>query len=242
MEKPTDARFNDLEGRVFGKWTVIEYRGKVATKRGCGPSIWLCRCECGTEKTLQYGNLVNGKTNQCSDCHSKNRSGGNANSYSHGHNSREHGQSITYSSWAAMVARCTNPNQKNYIRYGGRGVRVCSDWRHFPNFLRDMGDKTKGTTVDRMDNDETTKHYSCGKCDECKEHGWVFHCRWATSGEQSRNTRVNFNITHEGETMCLTDWADRKGMGEATLRMRIKKLGWSVHKALTTPVRSKKQG
>jgi hypothetical protein len=81
---------------------------------------------------------------------------------------------------ANMRERCNNPKNPSYPRYGGRGIRVCSRWDSydpgFKNFLEDMGERPKGMTLDRRDNN---KGY-------CKSN-----CRWATHHEQARNTRIN---------------------------------------------------
>lgn len=74
-----------------------------------------------------------------------------------------------------MVKRCTNPNNWAWKYYGGRGIDVCKRWREsFANFLADMGERPRGLTLDRRDNDGdyTPKN-----------------CRWVTRAEQSRNRR-----------------------------------------------------
>ena len=81
--------------------------------------------------------------------------------------------SPTYNSWRGMIQRCTNPNHKYYERYKGL---VCEEWLEFDNFLRDMGERVIGTSLDRIDNE---KGY-------CKEN-----CRWATPSMQVRNRRSN---------------------------------------------------
>ena len=80
----------------------------------------------------------------------------------------------TYSSWAGMVSRCTNPNQPGWKYYGARGITVCDRWRTFDNFLADMGERPDGKTLDRKDNDG---NYEPG------------NCQWATPTEQVRNRR-----------------------------------------------------
>lgn len=78
----------------------------------------------------------------------------------------------THSIWMGMWQRCTNPNNKKFYRYGARGISVCDRWKAFANFLADMGERPKGKSIDRINNDG---NYEPG------------NCRWATALEQARN-------------------------------------------------------
>lgn len=99
-----------------------------------------------------------------------------------------HGMNGTseYQTWQHLRDRCLNKNNKGYIRYGGRGIRVCQRWNEkFSNFYEDMGPKPSPShSIDRIDND---KNYSCGKCDHCKALGWKANCRWADDETQRLN-------------------------------------------------------
>ena len=82
---------------------------------------------------------------------------------------------LTYSSWAHMIQRCKNPKNKNYKWYGGRGIKVCERWRNsFKNFLKDMGTRPKGLTLDRINNNDNYKPENC---------------RWTTIKQQNNNSR-----------------------------------------------------
>jgi hypothetical protein len=83
------------------------------------------------------------------------RVAGNERTLKHGHK-RGNGRTRTYASYQAMVTRCTNPKAVNWKRYSGRGVTVADRWRGergFGNFLADMGERSEGMTLDRIDND-----------------------------------------------------------------------------------------
>lgn len=42
--------------------------------------------------------------------------------------------------WKSMISRCHNPSNKDYSRYGGRGITVCDRWRNsYEDFLADIG-------------------------------------------------------------------------------------------------------
>jgi hypothetical protein len=52
-------------------------------------------------------------------------------------------------SWAAMIARCTDPRRAKYKLYGAIGVTVCKRWMKFAHFLADMGLRASGMTLGR---------------------------------------------------------------------------------------------
>ena len=127
----------------------------------------------------------------------------------------------TYSSWREMKKRCLLPTHTNYQRYGGRGITLDPSWENYDNFLRDMGPRPDGTTLDRVDNDAG---YSKG------------NCRWATRKTQQNNRRNTRHVTWRGETHSAREWEHRLGFNKSTISMRLLH-GWSVDSALTTPVR-----
>lgn len=130
--------------------------------------------------------------------------------------------SPTYSTWSGMKARCGNPTNISYRKYGARGITVCERWMEFRNFLADMGERPAGTTLDRID---TTGNYEPG------------NCRWATPKQQRHNSRQTVEILeHNGRRQCLTDWSKEVGIHVRTLWKRIHISGWPVERALSTPI------
>jgi hypothetical protein len=125
-----------------------------------------------------------------------------------------------YSSWRSALQRCCDPTFVYYSYYGGRGITVCERWRDFSNFYADMGPRpTPQHTLDRIDNDGPYAPKNC---------------RWATRQEQARNRRSNRMLTHNGETLCLSEWAERIDLPANALYMRLYN-GWSTEQALTRP-------
>lgn len=192
-------------GGKFGSWMVIDalpVRHKV-----------LCRCDCGTEKRVNKYNLLNGRSVSCGCLAGPLRA-------------RKHGLSSIseYQIWKAVKARCYNVNHKNYHEYGGRGIRVCEQWRDsFSAFYGDMGPRPSNRhSIDRID---TNGDYS------------PENCRWATQIEQTRNTRRNVIVTYKGETRTVSEWAEIIGMMPSTLYHRIA-AGWSAERAIETPTRA----
>ncbi|MFD1104587.1 helix-turn-helix domain-containing protein [Sphingobium olei] len=152
----------DLLGRKFGELTVIA----EAQSDASGKAKWLCSCSCGAEKAVAAASLLRGLTRSCGA--QKHR----APNVIHGH-AHAKAQTGEYKSWAAIIQRCTNPNNPGYAAYGGAGIDVCERWRSFSNFLEDMGPKpTKFHSIDRLDN---SRGYHPD------------NCRWATKREQVLN-------------------------------------------------------
>ncbi len=205
--------FIDLTGKKFGKLTVL---GRIPEEREPGTHIrvkWLCACDCGTNKIAVGTDLKSGHTSSCGCAHREQLAKRNT---THGL-----GKPSSYTVWAAMIGRCTNPNLRSFKDYGGRGIKVCERWRKFENFHVDMGERPRDTSIERIDNDGDYE---------------PLNCRWATDMEQARNTRRTINLTHNGRTMCLVDWAKEVGIDWSTVYARIVRLGWSTSDALTVPV------
>ena len=90
----------------------------------------------------------------------------------HGYSARKH---PLYYVWADMKRRCSNPSDKSWKDYGGRGITFCAAWEHFANFAADMWPRPDGLELDRKDNN---KGY-------CKDN-----CHWVTRPKNAQNKRV----------------------------------------------------
>lgn len=203
----------DLVGQRFGRLVVKEFAGRDRWY----VALWLCLCDCGNNRIVNDANLKTGHTQSCG-CYRKQK-------ISEIHTihgaAKRNKPTRTYNIFYDMLKRCYNPKYSRYKDYGGRGIYVCDEWRSFPVF-RDWFEShvAEGQQLDRIDNNGPYAPWNC---------------RGATREEQARNTRRNINITWEGETLCLKDWAEKLKINVETLRARIRLLNWPIEKALTTP-------
>ncbi len=210
---PKKGVFKNLLGRVFGRLTVIKYIGKKSPLKS---TMWLCRCSCGITKPVASGLLIRGSSKSCGCLQRELQS---ARMLKHGKT-----DSIEFHSWTSMKGRCNNPNDPAYKRYGGVGIRVCDRWMGpdgFVNFISDLGPRPSiKFTLDRFP--DKRRNYEPS------------NCRWATWKEQGNNKKSVRFITHDGITLCLSDWEKRMGFCQGLMSYRLK-AGWSEADAITTP-------
>jgi hypothetical protein len=158
-----------MEKQRFTRLTVLRLSHRTRSDR-----YWLCRCDCGTVKTVRHDLLMNGKAKSCGCLGAELREASIA-------KAAEERRPYTKKSWASMVARCTDPRTPSYLKYGGRGITVCDRWLHGEDgmtpqecFYQDMGPRPAGTSIDRIDSE---KGYTPD------------NCRWATQKQQTANRK-----------------------------------------------------
>jgi hypothetical protein len=203
-------------GDRFGRLRVI----RLSPIRKCKQRVWVCQCDCGDSKEILAENLKTGASRSCG-CIRVEMATEKAKTLS-----LTHGESHTaaeYHSWSGILARCTNPTDKAYNRYGGRGIKVCDQWRHsYETFLADVGRRPSPKhSIDRFPNNDG--NYEPG------------NVRWATRIEQNRNKRTNRFLTAGEETHVVSEWAELTGRSVACILARIKR-GWTPEQAVTTPL------
>lgn len=186
------GRFVDLTGQRFGGWLVLK---RVANDKKMN-ARWLCRCDCGAEREVKACDLKSGQTTKCFKCR------------------KTHGlrNDPLYAVWRNMIWRCTVSYLKHYHNYGGRGIKICEEWKDmtiFHNWAIAHGYKSN-LQIDRIDND---KNY-------CPEN-----CRFVDRKTQLRNKRNNVYITINGIKRLLIDWAEETGLPRSTLYARVR-LKW----------------
>lgn len=136
-----------------------------------------------------------------------------------------HGMSKTrlYRCYRDMRSRCDGLKKHDVKNYFGRGINYCAEWKTFEPFMEWAlsNGYDDNLTLDRINNDAG---YSPS------------NCRWVTRTVQNNNTRQNRNITYNGETHNLEEWAKILRINRHTLQSRLDLYKWSVEKAFTTAV------
>lgn len=155
----------DITNTRFSRLTALE-----PLRSGKNGIIWRCRCDCGNEIEVKTSLLRNGNTKSCG-CARKDSLRKLMTTHGATHNRTK---TPTYESWRAMRARCELPKNSNWKYYGGRGIRVCDEWRDFAAFLADMGERPPGHTIERKD---VNGNYEPG------------NCVWLPKENQSKNRR-----------------------------------------------------
>lgn len=201
-----------MSNQRFGRLRLLERT--VMTKR----ARWLALCDCGNVIETWASSLQAGTSKSCGCLRSEMVAAKNT----------SHGGSKTYlyRVWAAMRERCGVPTSSGYSNYGARGIKVCKRWESFSLFRKDVGERpSPAHSLDRVNNNGDYK---------------PSNVRWATRGEQSRNTRRNVKLTYLGRTQTAEDWALETGIHQATIldRLRVQKL--SPEEIFTRPIKGRR--
>ena len=193
-------------GQNFGKWTVLRLNPKRDKQ---GARQYDVKCECGTEKLVRGYALRYGNSSSCGCVATKRVT--------------THGMSgiPEYQTWEDIKKRCGNKKHKDYKIYGGRGIRVCDEWKHdFMAFYNHIGPKPSSKhSIDRIDSDG---HYAPG------------NVKWSTATEQANNTSRNRNITVDGQTKSVSQWAREYGVRPHMIIHRLNR-GWDEENAVKVP-------
>ena len=193
----------DHTGKIFGKLIAIERIPSKGSK-----TKYLCQCDCGNEKIVSSSNLVTGHSTSCGCSVTK-----------HGFARKER----LYNIWIGMKQRCRDSNSKDFIKYGGRGIKVNpiweSDYLSFRSWAIENG-YNNSLSIDRIDVDGNYE---------------PDNCRWVDEIQQQNNKSDNHFITYKGHVHTIAEWARILNISSNTLKTRLSR-GWTIERIMTTPI------
>jgi len=197
------------DGEIYGQLLVVRF----SHLKGKAP-VYECLCDCGNTCNKRIWEMRNGKVSSCGCAKRKLKT--------HGQTRGEY--SRIYRIWRGMKSRCYNENNKNYFRYGGRGVIVFDSWvNNYSEFQRwslENGYKDN-LTIDRVDNNGNYE---------------PSNCRWTTMVVQARNRRNSMVVIYNGESVNLMEISEKVGIRVSVIRSRLN-YEWSIEKSIETPLR-----
>lgn len=198
------SKLKDLSGMKFGRLTVID-----RAENKSGNTRWNCICKCGNKTKSHASSLISGKTKSCGCLGIKNAT-----------NSKiKHGNSKTklYRIWSGMKKRCYNKKYDHFNNYGGKGIKVCDEWKNdfisFKNWALNNGYK-EYLEIDRID---FNGNYEPN------------NCRFQNRTQQIRNRSNTVFIEFNFETKTLKEWCEIYNVNYKLVHSRYKK-GWDYKK------------
>ena len=208
-------KYLNLKDKRFGKLVAVERAKNVGKKVS-----WKCLCDCGNETNVLTTNLTTNRIKSCG-CLRTERTVQRSTTHNQRHTK-------LYEVWKTMKQRCFNPKNKGYKNYGGRGIKICDEWKNnyqaFYEWSMNNGYK-EGLSIDRID---VNGNYEPS------------NCRWADRFTQNNNTRKNKPFIINGVSKTIHQWAREYNIPVEIVRSRFYTLHWDIVKALTTPVKSSK--
>lgn len=202
------SKIKDLTGKKFGMVTVIKL-DKIENRR----TYWICKCDCGNIFTRRSDIIQNKEVKSCG-CYQKenNKIIGTL----HGDGSKKSKYHRLYQCYQSMKQRCYNPNCIQFKDWGGRGIKVCDEWKNdylkFKKWALSHGYRDD-LTLDRI---KVNRNYEPN------------NCRWITKIEQNRNTRKckHFLINNKDYTIPLL--SKKLGISDDTIHYWLKK-GYDIN-------------
>lgn len=127
-----------------------------------------------------------------------------------------------YRTWINMKSRCYTPSSTHFQYYGGKGIKVCDEWKHdflaFYEWSMANGYK-EGLTIDRINNNGNYE---------------PSNCRWATYQEQNLNLPTVIKFNYKGKIITFIDICKMTGLTKKCVRTRYER-GWSIDEIINTP-------
>lgn len=202
--------FENLTGRKFDRLTVLGLSPKKIGRK----SYWVCKCICGNEILVRSDSLKAGDVRSCG-CLKKeqdkiNMTSLNGKNIKHG-DAKPGNVKRIWREWSGIKKRTTNPKDKAFYRYGGRGIKMCDEWLNSYETFRDWAYENgynDNLTIERID---INKGYEPS------------NCKWIPFNEQANNRRRTIWIEWNVKQQNLKQWADEYGLAYSCVVERYRK-------------------
>lgn len=198
-------------GQRFGKMVVQS----LVIEKNKKP-IAVCLCDCGNEKNVRLADLRKGSIRSCGCILSETSKD----------RMTKHGLSSTaiYKIWKGIKKRCYDEKEPSYPNYGGRGVVMCDEWLNNPAAFCEWSLNNGWAKGLEIDKDIKAKELGVDALLYSPER-----CVFVTPAQNSRATRRNVYITHNGQTKIAADWAIETGVDARKILYRFRR-GYSLDK------------
>lgn len=182
----------------YNRLTVVSFYKEK--KYGCNRTMVNCVCDCGNNVKKLYSEVKSGHIKSCG-CLVKDMLV--KRNITHGMS-----DSPVHKTYHSMLKRCYDEKHRAYKWYGGRGIKVCEEWKKdfvsFHNWALSNGYK-QNLSLDRIDNNGDYRPENC---------------RWETKHNQHRNRSDNVMIGNEIHHDFLTRISKENNIPFPTVRYR----------------------
>jgi len=223
-------------GEIFEDWVVLKEVEERITQGGHKCRVFLCKCSCGKKEEVLMTSLRSRSSTNCG--HQRKETLKAIQKEKSDKSGRHHSK---FTTWSKMLERCNDTSHIRYDRYGGRGIKVCKKWSlpdyegfwNFANWIEKWCEENNLILKD-LDNLQLDREDNDGNYEPK-------NCRWVTRKVNMRNKENTRVVTYKGKNMSASEAVEKYGLKElnaSTFRSRLNK-GWSVGKALKTPIEHK---
>lgn len=209
LKNQPSKRIEDLSCFKFGLLKPLKMVQPINKK-----TMWLCKCDCGNEIVAYASNLKNGHAKSCGCIK---------------YTAKKLSTKRIYTIYRGIISRCFNKSDKNYLKYGAKGITVCDEWK---------GENGLFNFVDWSYNNGYSEHLSIDRIDVNGNYE-PSNCRWVDKYTQANNKRNSVYLTYKGKTQTVPQWSRELGLKPYLIHQRIK-LGWTTKQILETRVGEKR--
>lgn len=209
---------DNLIGKKFNNLLILkliktEYKynslGKIKKKN----RYYLCKCDCGKETVVCSYNLTTKNSTKSCGCAVINACKLNFSTH-------KLGKSRLYNIWNGIKQRCLNEHSKFYKNYGGRGIKVCDDWKHNFKIFHDWAINngySDELSIDRINNNGNYE---------------PLNCHWVNSKIQAENRRSCIYIQDNDVKKTLKGYCLDHNLPYKLVWERIRRYGKTFEEAI----------